>query len=285
MKTVLNAALAARRRRQATLLSVVGIAVLLLGLYFNFQPGPQRVLYAYFALLIGSVLSWVGVSMADQWVRPPRANDALAEVMKGASAAYALYHWVLPAEHVLLTPAGLILIRVFNIEGAVTVRGAKWRDARPFLRKLFSLGRQPVRNPERLLAEQAAALKSALVARDASLADVPMQPLGLFTNRRVELTVEEPQPLALRADALRDWLRADGKGVSLPPATRRALEAALDDLAAERLGTDKQAEARAKSEAAAKSRAAEQAAKDAAKKEAETAERRERARAKRTSGR
>lgn len=285
MKILVNSVLASKRRRQATLLSVVGIAILLLGLYFNFSSGPQRILYAYFALLVGSVLSWIGVSMADQWVRPPRADEALSEVMKGAGAAYALYHWVLPAEHVLLTPAGLILFRVFNIEGEVSVRGSKWRDARPLMRKLLSLGRQPVRNPERLLADQAAALRTALVARDPSLADVPMQPVGVFTHRRVELSLAEPQPAAMRADALREWLRADGKGPGLPPATRRALEAALDGLAAERLGTNKQAEARAKSEAAARSRAAEQAAKDAAAKEAEKAERREKTRAKRAARR
>jgi hypothetical protein len=281
VKTIINAAFASRRRRQATILSLSGIAVLLVGLYFNFQPGRQLILWAYVALIIGSVLSWLGVSLADQYVRPPRPEDAMAEAMKGAGAAYAMYHWALPADQALLTPFGIVLFRLFNIEGPVVVQGERWRDARPLSRRIFALGRQPIRNPARFLAGQADALRAALVGRDPALADVPILPVGLFTSPKVQLTAEDPQPPALRADALREWLRADGKRASLAPATRRSLEAALDALAEERLGMAQAAAARQRSEAAAKQRAAEHAAKEAQKKDEEKAARREKARAKR----
>jgi hypothetical protein len=266
MKIVIHSALASRRRRQATLISFAGIGVLLVGLYFNFQRGGQlMILYAYLALILGSLLSFLGVSLADQWVRPPRAEDALGEAMKGAGPAYALYHWALPADHVLLAPWGLVLFRVFNIEGAVAVRGDKWRDTRPLIRKVFSLGRQPVRNPERILGIEAAQLRAALVAHDPELADVPMQPVGLFTSPRVDLTVVDATPPALTGDGLRDWLRTEGRRASLAPATRRALVGALDAIAAATMNTDKPA---------AKAPPADKVPPEAAKKEAARAERR-----------
>jgi hypothetical protein len=280
MKILINTALATKRRRQATVLSVAGILVLLVGLYLNFQHSAQLVLAAYMALILGSLLSFWGVSLAGQWVRPPRAEEAIGEAMKGAGPSYALYHWVLPADHVLLAPWGLVLFRVFNVDGPAKVRGTKWHDTRPFYRKLFSLGRQPVRNPERILGIEADQLRKALVAKDPALADVPMQPVGLFTNPRVELSVADPNLPALRLDALRDWLRTEGKRPGLAPATRRALDAALDAVAGATLGTDKMIEAQAKSEEAAKARAADKAAKEAQAKAEAKAEKRAKARGK-----
>jgi hypothetical protein len=274
MKITVHEALARRRRRQATLLSFAGIAVLLVGLYFNFQSDRQLILYAYMALILGSLLSFLGVSLADQWVRPPRAEVALAEAMKGAGPAYALYHWALPADHVLLAPWGLVLFRVFNLDGSVTVRGDKWRDTRSLARKLFSLGRQPVRNPTRILAIEAGQLRTALAARNPALAEVPMQAVGLFTSPRIELTAEAAEPPALRADGLREWLRAEGRRAALPAATRRALESALESIAAEAIGPDRSAEAQARAEAAAQARAVEKAEREAAEKAEARAERR-----------
>jgi hypothetical protein len=274
MKTVIHTALANRRRRQAVLLSLGGIAVLLVGLFLNFQSGPNVLVLAYGALMAGTLLSWLGVGLADQWVRPPRAEVALGEAMKGAGPAFALYHWALPAEHVLVAPWGLVLFRVYNTDGAVEVRGERWRDARPFLRRLMTLGRQPVRNPQRALAYEAERLRGALVARDPALAEVPMQPVAVFTEPRAMLTVEAPNLPVLRLDALRDWLRAEAKRPALPPPARRALATALDAEAGERLGTARQAEARARSEAARQARAADQAATEARKKELARAERR-----------
>lgn len=278
MKVVFNAPLARKRRRQATLLSMGGIAILFLGLYFNFQPSRQLLLYAYMCLILGSLMSWLGVSMADLWLRPPRAEVVMGEAMKGAARSFALYHWALPADHVLLAPWGLTLFRVFNIEGAVDIRGERWRDARPLTRKLFSLGRQPVRNPERILSVEADQLRQALVAVDPTLSGVPMQLAGLFTHDGVRLAVEDPNLPVVRVDELREWLRTESKKPNLEPLERRALEAALDEVAAQRMGTAKAAAAQAKAEEAAQARAAEKAARKAKTKAEERAEKRARAR-------
>jgi hypothetical protein len=105
-----------------------------------------------------------------------------------------------------------------------------------------------------------------------------MQPVGLFTSARAELTAEAPNLPALRADGLRDWLRSEGRKPNLEPAVRRALETALDEIAADRLGTAEAAAAQARAAEAARVRAAEKSAKDARAKEEARAEKRARAR-------
>lgn len=232
MKRVVDRVLVARRRRQATLLSVAGLAVLGIGLFLNFQP--SQVLGAYVALLAGTLLSVLGIGLADKWLRRPRPEEALAEALKGGRAL-ALYHWALPAEHVLVAPWGLVVIAVFAQEGPVHVRGARWREARPLWRALFSLGRRPVRDPSAALDAEAAALSAALVADDPALAGVPIERLAVFTFPGVALTVDAPSLPAVRTADLRAWLRDASKRPALPAADRRRLELALDRLAEARM--------------------------------------------------
>ncbi len=230
MKVVIHSNRVARRGRQAILLSVAGLAVLATGLALSLFR-PQQIVYAYSALVAGTLMSWLGIALSDKWLRPPRADKALADALKGAGRAYALFHWVLPAEHVLLTPSGLVVFAVFNQEGPVAVRGDRWHEGRPLWKRLFALGRRPVRNPERLLETEVEALRDALVAEDAELGDVPIEAVALFTYRGVSLTVEGPNVPALRTDDLRAWLREAERGRKLSPARRRRVELALDRLA------------------------------------------------------
>ncbi len=235
MKVVTNSRLMSSRRRMATVLSMGGLAVLTIGLYLSLRH-PYLFIYAYAALIVGTILSWVGVTMTDTWIRPPLADQALEKALKRSGRAFTLYNWALPADHVLLSPSGLTVMATFKQEGPVTVKGEKWREERPIARRLFSLGRRPVRNPGKLLELEAAGLEEALAAEDEEFADVAVRKVGVFTYPGVELSVEDPSVPAVTADELKDWLRAQDSPEQLTPARRRRLELLLDRLALERTG-------------------------------------------------
>jgi hypothetical protein len=247
---VTNEALAARRRRQAALCSLGGFVVLVAGLVVNLLGarggGADRsyVLYAYLALIAGSILSWVGMALSDRWALPPRPEQALEGALKGAGKGFRLYNWALPADHVLATPWGLVVAMVFNHDGPVVVHGRHWRDMRPIWRRAFSLGRRPVRDPSRLLALETRALSDALLTHDEGLGQVPIEGIAVFTRPGMALSVTEPNLPAVRADELREWLRAEGKRTAQSPTDRRRLERALETLSAERLARDKGREKR-----------------------------------------
>ena len=243
MKVVTNTRLASRRRRQAALLALGGLAMLLVGLVVNLvgvrsgSGGKAYLVAAYVALLAGTVASWVGMALSDRWSMPPRADEALAAGLKGSGAGFHLYNWVLPADHVLLTPWGLIVFAVFNHEGPATVKGSKWKDRRPIWRRMLSLGRRPVREPSRWLQLEVDALAKGLATACDQPVDVRIDTVAVFTRSGIELSVEDPEMPVLRAEDLRDWLRGDGRGANLPPSVRRRLERGLAALSAARLGT------------------------------------------------
>jgi hypothetical protein len=242
---VTNEALASRRRRQAALMSVTGFLVLLLGLAANMlglrAGGPDRayVLASYAGLVVGSILSWVGMSLSDRWTLPPRADEALGEALKGAGRGYRLYNWALPADHVLLAPWGLLVLVVFNSEGPVVVEGSRWRDKRPAWRKVLGLGRRPVRHPGRLLELDVDALRTALTAQDEALADVVVATAAVFIRPGLALSVTDPDLPAMRADEMRDWVRQPERGTPLAPGDRRRIERALEAISAARLAAEK----------------------------------------------
>jgi len=234
VNVVTHSALARRRRRQAVALSLGGMATLVAGLIFNlyyaFAP-------AFVALVAGTVMSWAGMVLADRWVAAPRADRALAEGLRDRGGrVFGLYHWVLPAEHVLRAPWGLTVFAVFNHDDRVLIRGDRWRDGRPLWRRLFQWARRPVRHPGAVLADEVAALRRALAAEDAALAEVPIDTVAVFTHPRVDLRAEAPDLPVLRAGDLGEWIRAAMKRPRLPADRQRRLEQALDRLAAARLG-------------------------------------------------
>jgi hypothetical protein len=232
MNVVTNEGLAKRRRRQASLLSLAGLTVLAAGLYFNFSGST---LPAYAALLIGSLASWTGIALADRWVRPPRADRALAEGLKGAGRPYSLYNWVLPPEHVLSAPWGLTIFLVANVDGHVVVRGDRWSEKRPFWRKLMTLGRRPLGNPPRLARLETETL--ARVLADTPAAGVPIDAAVVLSNPDATADAEDNELSLLTVADLRGWLksqRADREQLS--SARRREIEKVLADMADSLLG-------------------------------------------------
>lgn len=233
MRVVCNLALARRRGRQATVLSVLGLAVLGVGLVFNFRG---QAAYAYAALVLGSVASWTGIALADKWVRRPRADMALDAGLKGAGRAFVLYHWVLPAEHVLLAPWGLTVLLPSTVDGPVTIRDGKWREERSLGRRLLILGRRPLGNPPRLAAAEIDALARRLAADIPQAAGVPMDAAWVFLKADVAIEGQDEGLPAVAARDLRRWLRGQKSRPALGPSQRRALERGLDAVAAEALG-------------------------------------------------
>jgi hypothetical protein len=242
MRVRTNDRLVSKRRRLALFLSLGGIAVLGAGLAVNMfgirseAGGLSYTTLSYGALVVGTIVSWIGVSVSDRWTLPPRADLALESGLKGSGQAYKLYNWLLPAEHVLLAPWGLVLFVVYNCDGPVSIHGGRWKDARPWWRRAMSLGRRPVHEPSRLLSVETGALAAQIAARDESgdLDEVTMEGIAVFSRPGVQISVEMPSVPALRADDLGDWLRQKDKSANLSPARRRRLERLLDAMADER---------------------------------------------------
>jgi hypothetical protein len=198
------------------------------GLFLNFQGASAPALAALFT---GSLCSWVGVGLAEKWLKPPRADIAIQRGLKGSGRGFGLYHWVLPADHVLIAPWGLTVLVPLTVDSRVTVSDGRWREHRPFYRRLLTLGRRPLGNPRVVAKLEIEALRALVAGESPLLADVPIDALAVFTQPAVTVTGADAALDSVRAEDLRQWVADRRKAEPLSNAQRRELEKLVDGLA------------------------------------------------------
>ncbi|MDX1437131.1 MAG: hypothetical protein R3335_09985, partial [Anaerolineales bacterium] len=119
MRIVSNDGLIKRNARIGQFASIVGLLVLGGGLFISFQA-PEQFTLSWGALLIGFVLSQVGLYFTNRWGRSPRPDEELSKALKGLTQEYTLYHYSTPARHVLLGPAGIWVLSAHQQNGEIT---------------------------------------------------------------------------------------------------------------------------------------------------------------------
>jgi hypothetical protein len=226
MRVTVNEALV--RKRGATAQRGILAGVVLLGAAAVLSFNPQYVLRAYGLIIPGVIVASWAARYGDKWLREPRAHELLAKALKGLTQGYRLYSYVLPAEHVILSPTGVFVLNVKRQDGKISCRGEQWH--RPLtLRRLWRfLAEEPLGNPTKQVRDEVQKLKQFIAER---LPDehVPVSPVIVFTEPEAELELMEPAVAAMPLSDLRPYLRSVGKGVAVPRRTQRALCDLFDD--------------------------------------------------------
>jgi len=205
MKVVTNEKLIARNARIGTWSSLGGLAVLGLGLYISIQ-WPQYIAYSFVSLLAGIVLSNVGLYNANRWAKRPRVDEVLTKTLKGFDRRYYLYHYALPADHVLLGPSGLFVIVARNHDGPVYYTNGRWRQKFNLLR-VFGFFGEGVGNPVRDAERNVRKMQKFLAEASPELEQVTIQSLIVFTSEKAELHVQDPPLPVVDAKGLKNLVR------------------------------------------------------------------------------
>jgi hypothetical protein len=198
MQTIVDENRVARGARIGKIATFVGLGFLGGGLVVSlaFQESPLLWLSFVF-LLLGIVASSVGTANMNRWVREPRADQALAQALKGFDDRYRLYSYVLPAPHVLLSPSGLWVITAMGQDGVVRYENGKFRRDFSLARVLRFMAEEGMGRPFAEADAQVQALQKFLDERDAG-EGVEIQNVVVFYNPRVELEVSDPpRPLVV----------------------------------------------------------------------------------------
>ncbi|MFN2153822.1 MAG: hypothetical protein ACK2UX_01190, partial [Anaerolineae bacterium] len=128
MQSIVNEAKITRGARVGKIATFAGLGFLVLGLIASLMLRVGAVIWISFAcLLLGILVSSVGTMNLNRWVREPRADQALAQGLKGFDDRYRLYSYLLPAPHVLLSPAGLFVLTPMGQDGVIRFDGQKFR--------------------------------------------------------------------------------------------------------------------------------------------------------------
>lgn len=104
-----------------------GLAVLLGGMFISFKYQEQFTL-SMGALILGFILSQVGIFYSNRWGRRPRPDELLDQAMKGLDYKFTIYHYTGPVPHMLLGPSGIWALIPYYQRGTITFQNGRWRQ-------------------------------------------------------------------------------------------------------------------------------------------------------------
>lgn len=261
MKVYRNLSEIRRKETLGRRLSLTGLFILFIGLMASFipswlppdQPAINPIAYfiqnnwtwiSFAALPLGFIFASFGSYFINRFARRrwpgsrtiARPDELLERSMKGFDDKYAYFAWSLPANYVLVGPSGIQVFAVRSDKGRVTVQGERWRE--PFsLGRFFTVfAREGVGNPAFELEEQVRKLRGLLNRAGAGVTDgaaaenasavgpfaaIPIEPVAVFLNPEMQLTLDNPIIPVLRADQVKDFVRRKTRDARLSNALVR----------------------------------------------------------------
>lgn len=218
-----NETLIKRNRKIAQACSIGGLTILIAGMFVSFRM-PDKIAIAMGALIIGFVLSQIGIYFTNRWGRNPRPDEILNQALKGLDNKYHLFHYTTPVGHFLVGPAGLWILSTRHQRGTITFSNSRWHQkggnlylkifgqeglGRPDLELEHDIGKMENFIKELFPEEPLPVIKAALV----------------FTSDRVKIDVAEkdnPSAPTFHINKLKEFIRktAKNKPVSIDQINR-----------------------------------------------------------------
>ncbi len=217
MKIASNTKLITRNNKIGRYTTFASLAVLGIGLYISFTA-PQAFSWSLGALVIGFLLSQVGLTYSSKFGKSPRPDESLTQALKGLEDKFTLYHYESPTNHLLVGPAGVWVLLPYFQAGTIRYNAAKNRWTQKggnFFLKAFgqeSLGRPDI--------ETQYAINEVKKFLEKQLPDVELPEIHaalIFFNKKVELDVEGAPYPAIMADKAKEFFRKRVKDMGIAP--------------------------------------------------------------------
>ncbi len=218
----------ARLKRISQVTSFVGMGALLAGLFLVFLPNTENLFfYQLLALFTGWMLSQIGIYLGHRYLREPRPDEVLDEVLRKVARNGRIYHYLLPAAHVLLIPTGIIVFVAKYQSGNITVEGDKWKQTGMGLRRFF--GQERLGDPTREAAMSVEAVASYLNKHAPTVEEVPIGAMVVFTSKgNKNLDLKNSTMPAMHYTKIKGYLRQQKRETPIPEADFQAIQAAFD---------------------------------------------------------
>ncbi len=246
MRLVTNETLIKRNATIGRYATGAGLVVLVSALIFNFlfivPPGseprtlplpfltelvarPEAQFVPVIALVVGFLLSNIGTAYSNRWVRPPRPDEALDAALKGLDDRHVLYHYRLPASHVLVAPSGVYALLPKRQGGRISFAEGKWKQE-GHSRFMAIFAQDGLGNPTLELEGEMAALQKYL-DKNLPEAQVPVRGIVVFTNTAVAVDADEAPLPSLHTKKLKEYIRRQPKSATLSKTMLNELNARL----------------------------------------------------------
>jgi len=211
LKNIVDTKKIERGARIAKIATFSGLGILVVGMILSLLIKTMSAIWISFGcLIVGLIVSSIGTLNMNRWVRQPRADQALAQSLKGFDNRYRLYNYVLSVPHVLLSPVGLFVVLALGHDGKISYDGARFRRAWTPGRLLRLMADEGLGRPLEEVERQVAALQQFLHAQGAG-EGLDVQGVIVFYNPRVQLEVTEPPLPIVEPKGLKKAIRKQGE--------------------------------------------------------------------------
>lgn len=206
MRLYINERLVRRNSLLGKILTWGGLGIVVGSVVISLQSPTELNPYVFGGFL-GVFATQFGTLLTNRWGRRPRLDEYIGDALKGLDDRFALFHYLLRADHALFTPNGIFALIPRTEEGVISFQEGKWlqlREKRGFLRRggtreIPALDRQAQSGAKKL---QRSLSKS---FPGETLPDV--QPILVFLHTEANVQVQDSLHPALHVKKLKAWLR------------------------------------------------------------------------------
>jgi hypothetical protein len=228
MRVVRNNGYLSRRQRISRW--TVFFGVLGLGIAMVMVLQPELIIPAYGVLIVGFLVFNAGMQQITKWNRRPRADEVLDQLLRRLNDRYALVHYPQMGgwrpEHLLISPAGIVVITTRAVPGNIEVEGERWTRKGNWFVRFFGLGGPQLGNPTIENTRQRESVHEYLTMNDLPGKE-HIDGVIVFLNPRSEIEVIESDISIATADELLSTIRDFGSETNLANDSRKEILAAL----------------------------------------------------------
>jgi hypothetical protein len=208
--------------------SISGLVLLVLSLAIVWIK-EEYFLYAWISMLVGFLLSQVGMFYGTRWGKRPRPDERLDEAFKSMDGRFTLYHYSAPVSHLLVGPAGIWVLLPRSLNGKVTWEKGRWRNqVKGFFRNYMRLfGQEAMGRPELEIKADIETMNNFLKKNIPDVEFPPVQGAFIILNEAVEIAADDAPYLTVTAKKLKDAVRKNTKQVGLTAPKIDAINQAL----------------------------------------------------------
>ncbi len=229
MKIVINHRLVKRNARIGRITTLAALVVMGIATYLAFRY-IELFVYTLFLMVVSLLLTQIGVYFGSRWGRSPRPDQVLDKSLKGLGREYSMYHYLTPASHLLVGPAGVWVLLPYPSAGVVTWSRGRYRQGGGgFLAAyLRFFGQGSIGRPD-LEARSEIDLTRRFFRRALNGIEVPIQAALVFYHPAARVEVQDaPFPVLLARD-LKDFLRKRAKEKPIPSTMLETIRSVLPE--------------------------------------------------------
>ena len=230
MKIIKNEKLIKRNGQIGNWASIGALVVLGVSMYINFTH-IELVAYSLGGLFLGFILMQIGIYMGSRYSRSPRPDEKLDAGLKGLQNEFVMYHYVAPASHLLVGPAGIWVILPYHQRGQVAYRKNRWRNSGGgFLQGYMRFfGQDSIGRPDIEADSETNAVKKYL-EKNLDGVDVPeINTMLVFTDETTEVDATDAPIPALKVKEIKEFFRKKAKEKPIGQTQLAAVKTALPE--------------------------------------------------------